>query len=128
MLTQSTTLCIDGFSNDDINYNHSLYTYIYIYILVYSQFSDSVGLPLHKIPSSGILKKSVGAVFLRPDARSGVNHMRGMQYQIVINIAFCPKLKFVCTIITQNINMNLHSKPPFSRLLRHTWVKAVMQF
>ena len=61
MLTQSTTLCIDGFSNDDINYNHSLY--IYIYILVYSPFSDSVGLPLHKIPSSGILKKSFGAVF-----------------------------------------------------------------
>ena len=36
--------------------------------------------------------------------------------------------KFVCTIPTQNSNLNLCSKPPFSRLLRHTWVKAVMLF
>ena len=36
--------------------------------------------------------------------------------------------KFVCTIPTQNSNIKLHSKPPFSRLLRHTWVKEVMQF
>ena len=36
--------------------------------------------------------------------------------------------KFGCTIPTQNININLHSKPPVSRLLRHTWAIAVMQF
>ena len=36
--------------------------------------------------------KSIGAEFLRPDALPGVTHMRGMQYQIVLNIAFCPEL------------------------------------
>ena len=35
---------------------------------------------------------------------------------------------FACTISTQNSNIYLHYKPPFSRLLRHTWVKAVMLF
>ena len=62
---------------------------------VYSPFSDGVGLPLDKIPSSGLLMKSIGAEFLRPDALPGVNHMRGMQYQIVINIIFWPELS--CT-------------------------------
>ena len=76
-----------------------------------------------------VLMRSIGAEFLQPDALPGVNYMRGMQYEIVINVAFCPKLKykFVCTIPTQNIN--LHSiYMAFSRLLRHIWVKAVMQF
>ena len=45
---------------------------------VYSSFSDRVGLPLHTIPSSGVLVKSIGAEFLRPDALPGVNHMHGM--------------------------------------------------
>ena len=67
---------------------------IYIYISsVYSPFSDRVGLPLHNIPSSGVLFKSIGAEFLRPDALPGVYYMRGMQYQIVINITFCRELK-----------------------------------
>ena len=30
--------------------------------------------------------------FLRPDALPGVNHMSGMQYQIVVNITFCREL------------------------------------
>ena len=34
--------------------------------------------------------------------------------------------KFVCIIPPQNISVHLHSKLPFSRLLRHTWVKAVI--
>ena len=76
--------------------------------------------------------KSIGAEFLRPDTLPRVNHMHGMQYQIVLNIIFWPEViqldKYVCTIPTQNINVNIRSKPPFSRLLRHTWVKAVMQF
>ena len=33
----------------------------------YSPFSDRVGLPLHNIPSSGVLMKSIGVEFLRPD-------------------------------------------------------------
>ena len=77
----------------------SIYTYIacmalmFLYISsVYSLFSDRVGLPLHNSPSSGVLMKSIGAEFLRLDALPGVNHMRGMQYKIVLNIAFCPKL------------------------------------
>ena len=32
--------------------------------------------------------KSIGAEFLRPDVLPGVNHMCGMQYSIVLNIAF----------------------------------------
>ena len=67
--------------------------YIYIYISsVYSPFSDGVGLPPHNILSSGMLMKCIGAVFLRPDAFSGVDHMRGVQYQIIINMALCQKL------------------------------------
>ena len=75
--------------------------------------------------------ESNGAEFLRPHALPGVNHMRGMQYQIhvVLNITFWSNLyKFVCTIPTQNSNINLLCKPPFIRLLRHNWVKAVMLF
>ena len=59
---------------------------------VYSPFSDRVGLPLRNNPSSGVLMKSIGTEFLRPDAIPGINHMRGMQYQIVLNIVFCTKL------------------------------------
>ena len=47
---------------------------------VYSPFSDRVGLPLHNIPSPGVLMKSIVAEFLRPDALPGVNHMRRIQY------------------------------------------------
>ena len=45
----------------------------------------------HNNPSSGVLMKSI-RVLLRPDALPGVNHIRGMQYQIVLNIIFWPKL------------------------------------
>ena len=60
---------------------HASYIYIYIYVFissVYSPFSDRVGLRLHNI--------SIGAEFLRPDALPGVNHMRWIQSQIVLNI------------------------------------------
>ena len=60
---------------------------------VYSPFSDRVGRPLHNIPSSGVLMKSIGAeLFLRLDALPDVNHMRGIQYQIVLNIIFWPEI------------------------------------
>ena len=73
--------------------------YFLIYISsVYSPFSDRVGLPLHNIPSSGVLMKSIGAEFLRPDVLHGVNYMCGMPYQIVLNTTFCPELnKYSCT-------------------------------
>ena len=45
---------------------------------VYSIFSDRVELPLHNIPSSGLLIKSIGVELLRTDALLGVNHMHGM--------------------------------------------------
>ena len=41
----------------------------------YSPFSDGVGLPLHNIPSSGVLMKSIGAEFFRSYAIPGINHM-----------------------------------------------------
>ena len=76
--------------------------------------------------------KSIGAEFLRPDALPGVNHMREIQYQIILNITFWPELIqlyiFVCRIPTQDNNINLHYKLPFSHILRHTWVKAMMLF
>ena len=59
---------------------------------VYNTFSDRVGLPLNNITSSGVLMKSIGAEYLRQYAPPGVNHMRVMQYQIVLNIVFCPEL------------------------------------
>ena len=48
------------------------------------RFPMGVGLPLHSILSSGVLVKEYCNFF--SDALSGVNHMRGMQYQIVLNI------------------------------------------
>ena len=44
--------------------------------------------PPHNTPFPWVLMKSIGASFLQPDALPGVNHMRGMQYQIVLNIIF----------------------------------------
>ena len=46
--------------------------------------------------------KNIGAAILRPDAIPDVNHMRGMQYKIVLNIIFRTeiKYKFVCKIPT----------------------------
>ena len=40
------------------------------------------------ILSSEVLMKSIEAEILRPDALPGVNHMRGMQYKIALNMAF----------------------------------------
>ena len=50
------------------------------------QVSQVQSLPFHNIPSLRTLIKSIGAEYLRPDALPGVNHMRGMQYHIVLNI------------------------------------------
>ena len=50
------------------------------------RFLIRVGPPLHNTPFPGVLMKSMGAAILRPDALPGVNHMRGMQYQIVLDI------------------------------------------
>ena len=50
-------------------------------------FHRSHGLPLHNIPSTVVLRKSIGADFLRPDdALTGFNLMHGIQYKIVLNI------------------------------------------
>ena len=59
---------------------------------VYSPFSDRVGHPPHNTPFPRVSMKSIGAVFLRPDALPDVNHMRGMQYEIVLNIIFLPEI------------------------------------
>ena len=40
--------------------------------------------------------KSIGTEFLSPDCLSGVNHMRGMSYHTVLNIAFYPELVQIC--------------------------------
>ena len=46
--------------------------------------------------------KSIGAVFLRPDALPDVTHMCGMQYQIVLNITFLPETNTVVQICVYN--------------------------
>ena len=43
-------------------------------------------------PFPGVLKKSIGAAFLRLDALPDINHMCGMQCQIVINKIFWPEI------------------------------------
>ena len=53
---------------------------------VYSSFSDRVGLLPHKTPFPGMLMTSNGAAFLPSDAIPGVNHMHGMQYQILQSV------------------------------------------
>ena len=75
--------------------------------------------------------KSTGAEFvLRPDALPGINHImwnavsNSSKYCILSETQLIQFYK--CTIPTQNININLHSKPSFSHLLQHTWVKVVM--
>ena len=80
---------------------------------VYSPFADRVGLPPHNTPFPRVLMKSIGAGFLRPDSLPDV---RGMQCQIVINFHTKQQYEFI------------RCKSPFSRLLRHNWVKAVMLF
>ena len=62
---------------------------------VYNPFSDRVGLPPYNTFFPRVLMKSIGAVFLRPDTLPDVNHMRGMQYQIVINIIAGNQYKFL---------------------------------
>ena len=54
-----------------------------VYYIILS-FSDRVVLPLHNTLFPGVLMKSIGAAFFRPDALPGVNHMRGMQYVFCI--------------------------------------------
>ena len=95
-----------------------MHIHIYLYISsVYSSFSDRGGLPLHNINSSGVLMKSIGAEYLRPHGLPDVHHVHGMHYQIVLTITFWPLIqlyKFVCTIPTQNRNINSRCKPTFS--------------
>ena len=99
---------------------------------VYSLFSDRVGLPPHNTPFPWVLMNSIGAAFLRPDALPDVNHMRGMQYQIVLNIIFWPEInEYSCTnlcvqLLHKTETLIYAVKSPFSRLLRHTWVKTAI--
>ena len=99
---------------------------------VYSTFSDGVGLPLHNIPSSWVLVKSIEANCFITEFPSW------RQPQAISNSSKCNSLAgtqpiqlyklLLCTISTQNSIINLCCKLPFSRILWHTWVKAVMLF
>ena len=78
--------------------------------------------------------KSIGAAFIRQDALPDVNHIRGMQCQIVLNkILWSVIYEYSCTnlcvqFLHKTAPLIYTVKPPFSRLLRDTWVMAVMQF
>ena len=78
--------------------------------------------------------KSIGAEFyLRPEALPGVKPhaweaISNSSKHKILTGTLLIHYKFACTIPTQNININIRSKPSFSRVLRHTWLKAVMLF
>ena len=78
---------------------------------VYSPFSDRVGLPLHNIPSSGVLMKSIGAEFLRPDVLPGVNNMCWMQCRIVLNSSVRNSINTVVQICVHNPTQNIINYP-----------------
>ena len=111
-----------------------IYLVHYIYISsVYSPFSDRVRLPLHNVPSPGVLMKNIGAGILRPDALPGESTTWvGCNTQNRLNIIFWPELNSCTNLCVQflhkTVTLIYAIKPPFSRLLRHTWVKAVMLF
>ena len=48
------------------------------------------------------------------------------KYHILARTQLIQLYNILYTIPTQYSNINLRSKPHFSRLLRHAWVKAVM--
>ena len=104
---------------------------LYYILSVYSPFSDRARLPPHNTPFPGVLMKSIRAAFLRLDALPDVNHMCGIQYKIVLNIIFWPEInEYSCTnvyvqFLHKTATLFYAVKPPFSRLLQHTWVKAV---
>ena len=56
--------------------------------------------------------------------------MRGMQYQIVLNIIFWPEVNYysstnLCVQFLHKTATLIYAvKPPVSRLLRHSWVKG----
>ena len=77
---------------------------------VYSPFSYRVGFPPHNAPFPGVLMKSIGAAF------------------VTTGTQLIQLYKFVYSIPTQTTTLIYAVKLPFSRLLRHTWVKAMMQF
>ena len=62
----------------------------------------------------------------KPYARDAVTN--NSKYSILAGTQLTQLYKFVCTIPTQNNNINLRFKSMFSRLLRHIWEKAVMLF
>ena len=69
--------------------------------------------------------KSTGAAFLRPDALPHTDAQPHTwdaisniyKYNILVGTQLIQLYKFVCTISTQNSNINILSKPPFSCLL-----------
>ena len=57
---------------------------------VYSPVSDFVGLHLHFFFRN--VNEGYWSRVLRPGAPPGINHMHGMQYQIILNNALCLEL------------------------------------
>ena len=51
--------------------------------------------------------KSIGAEILRPDALPGVNHMRGMQYQIVLSTTLCVQFLHKTATLIYDVNRPL---------------------
>ena len=63
---------------------------------------------------------------MRANAFHDINHMRGMQCQIVIHFSLLPDYTdggggIWCISHTQNINIHMHSKPPLVASYNIPW-------
>ena len=111
--------------------------------LIFSNISAGTGSVLIRCRPEGICRDAAFRMMVRkifspfwqfdgrpywrqPHAWNAVSN--SPKYGILSETQLIQLYKFVCTIPTQNNNINLHSKPPFSCILRHTWVKAVELF
>ena len=68
--------------------------------------------------------KRIGAASLQPAGIPGINHMRGMQYQIVLNIAFSSE--YSCTNVCAQFLHKISTLISFLNSPLVAWVNAVM--
>ena len=65
---------------------------LFLLFLIAARFIVRFPIGLDRPPSQHTLARVLEQRFFRPDALPDVNHMRGMQCQIVLNIIFRPEL------------------------------------
>ena len=66
---------------------------------------DGVGINLHNIPSSGVIMKSIGAEFLRPDNNNNNNNCLKSNIQ-------CIEIRVQWTVHLGSSHMHVHAVTP----------------